>query len=229
MTPAREAIYLPVLFLTVTLLGGLRPGSVMVLAPPSLFSLILAVLLAGVLVQSGAFAPLRVMNASRPALANVNGGVLVAAVLVASAQIFSLLTPAAGLPRVLFSVYFLVLLLNTTAASPDRVRVLRSLAVTFGAAFVLKFIVLDALSDPAGGRVARVLQMLFEGVTLGALTQEAQHPAAGYIAFAAIAIFLTALSLLPSNDRGASRPDHREALRTAERLRIDASSGGDGE
>ena len=232
MTPAREAIYLPVVFLTVTLLGGLRPGSEVVLAPPSLFSLVLAVLLAGVLVQSGAFAPLRVMNASRPALANLNGAVLVAALLVTSAQILSLLTPEAGLPRVLFSVYFLVLLLNTMAASPDRVRVLRSLAVTFGAAFVLKFIVLDALSDQAGGRVARVLQLLFEGVTLGTLTQAAQHPAAGYIAFAAVAMFLAALSLLPSTDRGVRRADHREDLNAfpkPEGLRLDASSGGDGE
>ena len=198
MTAAREAIYLPVLFLTVTLLGGLRPGSAVTLAPPSLFSLILAVLLVGVLVQSRAFVPLLVMNASRPALANLNGAVLVAALLVGSAQMFSLLTPGAGLPRVLFSVYFLILMINTMAASPDRVRVLRSLAVTFGAAFVLKFIVLDALSDPAGGRLARVLQVLFEGVTLGTLTQDAQHPAAGYLAFVVIVIFLAALALLPS-------------------------------
>src|SRR5687767_3689516 len=205
MTAAREAIYLPVLLLTVTLLGGLRPGAAVVLAPPSLFSLILAVLLAGVLVQSGAFVPLRVMNASRPALANLNGGVLMAALLVASAQMFSLLTPDAGLPRVLFSVYFLVLLINTMAASPDRVRVLRSLAVTFGAAFVLKFIVLDALADPAGGRLTRVLQVLFEGVTLGSLTQDVQHPAAGYIAFSAIVMFLAALALLPSAGREQSR------------------------
>jgi hypothetical protein len=151
-----------------------------------------------VLVQSGTFAPLRVMNASRPALANLNGGVLVAALLVASAQMFSLLTPDAGLPRVLFSVYFLVLLINTMAASPDRVRVLRSFAVTFGAAFVLKFIVLDALSDPAGGRLTRLLQALFDGVTFGAVTQDAQHPAAGYVAFAALLMFLAALALLPS-------------------------------
>jgi len=205
MTAAREAIYLPVLFLTVTLLGGLRPGSAVVLAPPSLFSLILSVLLVGVLVQSGAFVPLRVMNGSRPALANLNGVVLVAALLVASAQMFSLLTPDAGLPRVLFSIYFLVLMINTMAASPDRVRVLRSLAVTFGAAFVLKFIVLDALSDPAGGRLTRVLQVLFEGVTLGSLTQDVQHPAAGYIAFSAIVMFLAALALLPSAGREQSR------------------------
>lgn len=232
MTSAREAISLPVLFLTVTLLAGVRLGSAVVLAPPSLFSLVLAVLLTGVLVQSGAFVPLRVMNASRPALANLNGGVLAVALLVTSAQVLSLLTPEAGLPRVLFSVYFLVLLLNTMAAGPDRVRVLRSLAVTFGAAFVLKFIVLDALSDPAGGRLARVLQLLFEGVTLGALTQEAQHPAAGYIAFGAVAMFLAALSLLPSTDRGAPRADHRGALRAfpePEALRLDASSGGGGE
>ena len=198
MTAAREAIYLPVLLLTVTLLGGLRPGAAVVLAPPSLFSLILAVLLVGVLVQSGAFVPLRVMNGSRPALANLNGGVLAAALLVASAQMFSLLTPDAGLPRVLFSVYFLVLMINTMAASADRVRVLRSLAVTFGAAFVLKFIVLDGLSDPAGGRMTRLLQVLFEGVTLGTVTQNAQHPAAGYVAFAAIVMFLAALAMLPS-------------------------------
>ena len=209
MTAAREAIYLPALFLTVTLLGGLRPGAAVVLAPPSLFALVLAVLLIGVLVQSGAFAPLRVMNASRPALANLNGAALMATLLVASAQMFSLLTPDAGLPRVLFSVYFLVLLINTMAASPDRVRVLRSLAVTFGAAFVLKFIVLDALSDPAGGRLARVLQVLLEGVTLGTLSQDAQHPAAGYIAFIAVVMFLAALSLLPSTARELRRPNHR--------------------
>jgi hypothetical protein len=206
MTAAREAIYLPVLFLTVTLLGGLRPGAAVVLVPPSLFSLILGVLLVGVLVQSGAFVPLRVMNSSRPVLANLNGGVMVAALLVAAAQMFSLLTPDAGLPRVLFSVYFLVLMINTMAASPDRVRVLRSLAVTFGAAFVLKFIVLDALSDPAGGRLTRLLQVLFEGVTLGALTQDAQHSAAGYVAFAAIFMFLAALALLPSAARELSAP-----------------------
>src|SRR5687767_4276448 len=216
MTAAREAIYLPVLFLTVTLLGGLRPGSAVVLMPPSLFSLILAVLLVGVLVQSGAFVPLRVMNASRPALANLNGGVLVATLMVAAAQMFSLLTPDAGLPRVLFSIYFLVLMINTMAASPDRVRVLRSLAVTFGAAFVLKFIVLDALSDPASGRMARLLQILFEGVTLGTVTQQVHHPSAGYLAFFTIGIFLVTLSLLPSHRHTDLELETSRAIRLRE-------------
>jgi hypothetical protein len=198
MTPAREAIYLPLLFLSVALLGGVRPGGAVVLSPPSLFSLVLAVMLFGVLLQSGALAPLRLVNGSRSGLANLNGFVALAALFAGSAQVFSLLTPEAGVPRILFSVYFLVLMLNTLAAGPDRARVLRSLAVTFGAAFVLKFIVLNTLSDPAAGRMARLLQILFEGVTLGTITQEVHHPAAGYLAFFTIGMFLIALSLLPS-------------------------------
>ena len=47
----------------------------------------------------------------------------------------AVLIPDSGLPRLVFAVFFLILLLNTAAAAPDRVRLLRSLAVTLGAAF----------------------------------------------------------------------------------------------
>jgi hypothetical protein len=137
------------------------------------------------------------VNASRAALANANGVALLGTLFLASAQVFSLLTPQAGLPRIVLSLYFLILMLNTIAAGPDRVRLLRSLGVTFGAAFVLKFILLDALSDPAGGGLGRALQLLLEGVTLGALTQDVQHAAAGYLAFATLGLFLVGIWLLP--------------------------------
>ena len=197
MTPAREAIVLPGLFLTVALAGGVRPGAPLVLPPPSLFALVLAALLVAALVMSGAFDPRRVMNPSRSGLANANGAAVLAALFLASAQVFALLTPDSGLPRIILSVYLLVLMLNTIAAGPDRVRVLRSLGVTFGAAFILKFIVLDALSDPATSRLGRALQLLLDGVTLGVVTQAAQHPAAGYIAFATLLMFLVAIWMLP--------------------------------
>ena len=203
MTPAREAIYLPALFLTVTVLG---------VTPPSLFSLVLGVLLVRVLVQSGALAPQRLMHGARSALANVNGFAVLVTPLLASAQTFSMLMPGTGVPRVLFGAYFLVLLLNTMAAGPDRVRVLRSLAVTFGAAFVLKFVVLDALSGPATGPLARMLQVLFEGVTLGAVTQEVQHPAAGYLAFFVLLVFLVGVWLLPARPRSAAWPGDQRLL-----------------
>ena len=205
MTPAREALYLPLIALTIALLGGLRMGAPTALLPPPLFALVLGFLLLGVLVQSGALAPERLLNGSRPALANVNGFVVLATLFLASAQTFSALTPDSGLPRVLFSVYFLVLMLNTLAARPDRVRVLRSLGVTFGAAFVLNFVVLDALSDPAGGRLKRVFQVLLEGITLGALTQPVHHPATGYIMFFTVVLFLVMLSALPARQPRAGR------------------------
>jgi hypothetical protein len=197
VSPAREAFYLPLLFLTVFLLGGVRVIDHVALLPPTLFSLVLGLLLIGVLVKSGAVAPERLMHSSRGTLANMNGAVVLITAFFACAQAFNLVTPDGGLPHLLFSVYFLILLLNTIAASPDRVRVIRSLAVIFGSAFVLKFVVLAAISSTDGGRLQRVLLALLEGVTLGTLTQPVEHPVSGYLAFFTLMIFLGGLALLP--------------------------------
>jgi len=201
MNATREAGYLPALLLTVAWLGGVRIAGRIALVPPPLFALVLGLLLLGVLVKSGALAPDRLMHPSRPALANVNGLVVIVATFFASAQVFNLITPEAGLPRLVCNLFLLVLLFNTQAASPDRVRVLRSLMVIVGVAFVMKFIVLAALSDPAGGTLKRVLLVMLEGLTLGTLTQAPFHPATGYVAFFTIVMFLIALALLPSRDR----------------------------
>jgi hypothetical protein len=200
MTAAREAFYLPLLFLTVTLLGGVRLADRVILLPPSLFSLVLALLLLGVLVKSGALAPERLMNAGRSAIANVNGFVVLVTLFVASAQAFSLATPESGLPHLLFCVFLLTLLLNTLAAGTDRVRTLRSLLVIFGSAFILKFIVLAALSDQTGGPLRRVLLVLLEGVTLGTLTQDVIRPGTGYLAFFTLTMLLIGLGMLPWRD-----------------------------
>jgi hypothetical protein len=198
MTPLREAIVLPALLLTVTLLGGLRIARDIAFVPAPLFALVLAVLLLGALIRSGALAPDRLAHASRSPLANVNGGIVVLTLFLASAQVFHLVTPESGLPRIAAHGFFMVLLLNTWASAPDRTRLLQSLMVIFGSAFVLKFIVLAALSDPAGGRLHRVMVVLLEGVTLGSLTQDPVHPAMGYVAFGTLALFLFALTLLPA-------------------------------
>jgi hypothetical protein len=204
MTATREAIALPLVFLTVTLCGGLRIADGVALLPPPLFALILAMLLLGMLVRCGALAPERLIHASRSPLANLNGLVVMLAAFLASAQAFNVATPESGVPRVLFNVTFLVLLANTIAASPDRVRVLRSLLVIFGSAFIVKFIVLAALSNPAEGLFTRALRVLFEGVTLGSVTQDVFHPATGYIAFGTLMLYLFGLVLLPTAGHAAS-------------------------
>lgn len=197
MTAAREALQLPMLFLTVLLLGGIHVADRAALRPPSLFGLILAMILLGLLVRSGALAPERLMHAARSRLANLNGLTVIVTAVLAAAQAFTLVTPESGLPRVFASLFLLVLLLNTLAAAPDRLRVLRSLLVILGATFTLKFVVLAALSGPADGRLARALQVLFEGVTLGTVSQEAIHPVTSYLAFATLVLFLIGLALLP--------------------------------
>ncbi len=197
MSAALEAICLPLVFLTVALFGGLRIADRIALLPPPLFSLVLALLLFGALTKCGVLSVGCLLGPARTALANVNGLTVMLSTFLASAQAFNLATPESGVPRVLFNVLFLVLLANTLAASADRVRLLRSLLVIFGSAFILKFIVLAALSTPAEGLFNRALLALFEGVTLGAVTQEAFHPATGYVAFFTLVIFVFGLALLP--------------------------------
>ena len=198
MKAATEAVYVPLLFLTVTLVGGLRIDDRVTFVPPPLFSLVLAVMLVGVLVRGGVLVSERLMSASRTSLENLNGLAVILSMFFAATQVFNLVTPESGLPLLLFDVFLFVLLVNTLAASHDRVSVLRSIAVIMGAAFILKFVVLAAISDPGDTMLKRVLYALLEGVTLGTLTQPRLHPVAGYLAFATLMVFLIGLALLPS-------------------------------
>jgi hypothetical protein len=172
-------------------------GERVTFSPPPLFTLVLAIMLFAVLVRGRVFAPDRLMNAGRSPLANLNGLVVILATFFASTQAFNLVIPELGLPFLLSNVFLFVLLLNTMAGSHDRIAVLRSLAVVTGAAFVLKFVVLAALSDPGESTLKRVLYALVEGVTLGTLTQPVFHPASGYIAFATLALFMIGVAMLP--------------------------------
>jgi hypothetical protein len=198
MSAVREAIVLPLLFLTVVLIAGVQPGLQPLLAPPGLFSLVLAVLLLGSLVRSGALAPERLLHPGRGPLANANGIVVVLTLYAAAAQLLALLTPDSGLPLFFVSVFLFVLLLNTWVSLPDRTHLLRSLMVILGAAFVLKFVLLAALADPANGRVRRVLVALLDAAMLGGLSQAPQPALAGYLAFLAVVLFLVAVWLLPA-------------------------------
>jgi hypothetical protein len=202
MTAVREAIVLPFMFLTVALLGGLEPGAAQPWAAAPPFALLLAILVIVALVRSGALAPQRLMDASRSGLENANGLVVLLTLFTASAQLLHMLMPRSGLPSLLAGVVLLLLLVNTLAVEPDRRRMLRSLAVVIGSAFVLKFVVLAALADPAGGRTKRVLLALFDVATLGTIVQAPLHPAAPYIAFFTALLFLIAVAMLP-----AAHPD----------------------
>lgn len=205
MSPLRESFLLPCLFLTVGLLGGLRIGPEVRLEPPPLVTLVLAMLLISALVRSGTIRPDRLMNQQRTPLENLSGLVLLLALFGASAQIFNLVTPSDGLLHLLVSVFFFVQLLTTLTAVRDRPSMLRSLAVLFGCAFVLRFVALEALYAPGRGLMKRVMTAIMEGITLGALDYSPVGTITGYVAFLALGLYLVGLLLIgsetPSSDR----------------------------
>lgn len=218
MSAVREAVVLPLILLTVVMFGGLEPGAGEPWGAPSLFSLVLAVMIVGVLVRSGALAPDRLLHASRSILSNANGAVVLFALFAASAQVAHMLTPRSGLPALIVGLVLFLLLINTLVAQPDRRRLLRTLAVVLGSAFLLKFVVLAALSDPDGGRMRRVLIALFDVATLGTVSQAPLHPATGYIAFFIVLLYLAGVAALPGRPmpRGlvvAEAEDHGIARR----------------
>jgi hypothetical protein len=200
-----EAFTLPIVFLSAALLGGLRIDARggLGFVPPPLFALVLSVVLIAALYRSAAFEPARLIGARRAGLANASGAVIVVALGAAAAQVIAALTPEAGLLALAFNVAWLVLFGNTLAARPDRSRLLASLLVMFGAAFVVKFIVLGALYAPDSSVTKRVVMTLVEGVSLGALAYQPPGPATGYVAFATVLLFLGGIATLPHGDDGS--------------------------
>ena len=210
MSAVREAIVLPAVFLTVVLIGAIRPGGAIVVAPPTLASLVAGMVLFALLVRSGALDPNQLLHSARPPLSNLNGLSVLLTAFLASAQLLTTLVPESGLPALITWMVVASLLMQALALGPDRARLLRGLAVTFAAAFTLKFIVLAAISAPADGRFARALQLLFEGVTLGGVTQRMPAPAEGYLAFGAIVLYLVGVAFLPSASWQMVRVTRRE-------------------
>lgn len=198
MSAVREAIVLPLAFLTVFLLGGLRIGPALVLVPPPLISLVLAVMLLSALVHAGVFSPSIIMSAARTPLENVSGVIVLVTLFAASAQVFTLVTPEHGLLHVVFSICFFVQLTTTMAGVKGRRNMLRSLVVLLGAAFIVRFIILEGLYAREGGLAKRLLTTLVEGASLGAIQYEPVGAGTGYVAFSTLTLYMIGLLLLPA-------------------------------
>jgi hypothetical protein len=196
MSPLREALVLPLLFLTVALLGGLRFGAAVRLQPPPAVALVLAVLVVGALARSRVFVLERLLHRTRSPLENLSGAIVLATLVAAAAQIFNVVTPDTGLLHVIVSVFFVVQLLTTLAGVRDRLAMLRSITVLLGCAFVLRYVALESIYAPGRGVMKRVMTALLEGVTLGAVEYVPAGAVTGYIAFAALALFVAGLVML---------------------------------
>ena len=198
MTPVREAIILPSIFLTVVLLGGLRVGATVKLVPPSLTALLLAMLLLATLVRGRVFVSAGLMHPSRTPAENISGLVVLVTLFAASAQAVSLLLPDRGLLHAGFAIFVFCQLMTMNAAGPDRVATLRGLFVLFGSLFVLRHVVIEAMYAPERGLLHRVLTALMSGASLGGINYEPNAAITGYAAFLTLLLYLIGLWLLPA-------------------------------
>jgi len=195
---------LPIIFLTVALLGGLRISAddhAFVFLPPPLITRVLAVLLMLLFVRGGLIELQSCIAGNNPPLRNVSHIWVLLTLFFASAQAFNSVLPEHGLLHWLFSFFFLWTLWNNQFSSFDARRLLRSLVVLFGTAFVLKQMLLASLYASDGGWVKRLTGALVQGISLGTLDAPAFAPATGYISFFTLGLYIAGLVLLAANSR----------------------------
>ena len=190
-------IVLPTLLLSVGLLGGLRidgqTRQFVFIAPP-LVSLLLAILLMSLFLRVGAIDLRHWLSIEQPMLSNVSHLLTLIALFFASAQAFNSVLPENGLLHWMFSFFFLWTLWTNQFSIFDPRRLLRSLIVLFGTAFVLKHLVVAGLYAPEGGWLRKLASTLLQGI---AIDVPAFAPATGYISFFALALYVGGLLLIP--------------------------------
>jgi hypothetical protein len=192
-------ILLPMIFLAVALLGGLRIDAethAFIFIPPPLITLILSVLLMTLFVRGHAIELRQWVGSHQPALTNLSHSLTMLTLYFASAQALNSVLPERGLLFWLFSFFFLWTLWNNQFSSFDARRLLRSLAVLFGTAFFLKHMFLASLFSPEGGWAKKLTGFLLEVGTLGTLDYQIFAPATGYISFFTLALYVGGLILL---------------------------------
>ncbi len=195
-------IFLPISFLTVALLGGLRlnaADNAFIFLKPALICLIFSSILlilffrANLLKLDGWF------SESFPTLKNAANATVLISLFAASTQIFNALLPERGLPFWIIAFCFFWTLWNSLFAEFDVRRLLQSLGGLFGLAFVVKYLVLANLAAPTGSSWWRTFVENPAQETFTWLLDLPRFAAGtGYIQFFAVIIYLLGLFLLPS-------------------------------
>src|SRR5262245_38445505 len=174
-------IGVPTTLLTARLLGRLRIDAqtrqFIFIAPP-LVTLVLAILLGSLFVRAGAIDLRHWLAIELPIITNLSHLLTLMALFFATAQAFNSVLPEAGLLHWMFSFFFLWTLWTNQFSTFDPRRLLRSIIVLFGTAFVLKHLIVAALYARDGGWLRTIASGLLQGL---AIDIPAFAPATGYL------------------------------------------------
>src|SRR5207244_7351194 len=176
-------ILLPTVLLTAAFLGGLRVDGqtrrFIFIAPP-LVTLVLAILLGSLFIRAGAIDLRRWLAIEQPMLTNVSHLLTLLSLFFASAQAFNSVLPESGLLHWMFSFFFLWTLWTNQFSTFDPRRLLKSIIILFGTAFVLKHLLVSALYAPDGGWLKTIAATVLKGISIDV---PAFAPSTGYISF----------------------------------------------
>ena len=194
-------VALPVVFLLVTLLGGLRLAAgdnAFLFVTPPLICLVLAAFVIIVMLRSGLIEPGGWLSGTAPVLETAaNAGVLVT-LFTATVQMLNSLLPEQGLPFVVIGFCFFWTLWTNLFAELTPRKLVRSFGALFAMAFVIKYLVLANLAASPDGHW---LERMIENPTKEAFTWLLDLPrysaGTGYIQFFTLVLYMIGLYLTP--------------------------------
>lgn len=194
-------IFVPIIFLTVTLLGGLRLSGVegsFIFLKPALLCLIFASVLLVLFFRSGLIIVDGWFTETFPLRKNIANGVILLSMFAATTQLFNSLIPEQGLPFWIVSFCFLWTLWNNLFADFDTKKLLRSLGGLFGLAFIAKYLVLANSTAPAGqGWLRSIIENPAQQTMTWLLDLPQFAAGTGYIQFFAVTLYIFGLYLIP--------------------------------
>lgn len=200
-----QYIALPLIFLTVALLGGLRlnaADNAFLFLKPALICLIFAVILLVLFFRSGLLRLEGWFSENFSVVQNIANACVLLALFFASTQIFNSLLPERGLPFWIFAFCFFWTLWNNLFVEFRGTRLVQSLGSVFALAFVSKYLILAYMTAPANESWWRGI---LENPTQEAFTWLLDLPrfsaGTGYIQFFAVIFYLLGLFLLPSSTK----------------------------
>ncbi len=195
-----QYVFIPFVFLTVALLGGLRIGiadNEFIFYRPALSCLIFASLLLVLFFRSRLIKLEGWFSEEFSGLRNSANGAVLLSLFFASVQVFNSLIPEQGLPFWVIGFCFLWTLWNNLFSEFDSRTLLRSLGGLFGFAFVAKYLVLANLVAAGNGSW---LERIWEDPGREAFTYFLNlplfAPATGYIQFFGLVFYLIGLYFL---------------------------------
>lgn len=204
-------LWLPVIFLVVTLLGGLRfsgVDNVFIFNAPALTSLVFAALTLILYFRAGMIELGGWIDQRRTFLQNAAGAAILLTLYAATVQLYNSVVPETGLTFWVVGFCFLWTLWNNLFAELPAAKLLRSVLAMFALAFAVKYLLLASLTAAPDESWWR---RLFENPGKEAFTWLLDLPkygaATGYVQFATLCLYMIGLYLTPSRT-SVDLPDH---------------------